>query len=866
MNTWILRLAIPALILGVLPVSAAVTRYVDVKSTSPQPPYTNWATAATVIQEAVDAADAGDELLVAPGIYSTGGRAVHGTMTNRVALDKAITLRSVNGPETTIISGAAASGGNSGDAAIRCVLLVSNAVLSGFTLTNGHTRTSGDAATEGSGGGAWCEPGAMIRNAIIRGNSCSGNGGGVYGGTLVNCEIAYNSASHGGGAYGALLYNCTVVSNRVTSRALGAGTARCTNHNSIVHFNYYTFLANHSESAFFWSCTTPAPAGGAGNLTNSPGFVDLEAGVFRLQCGSPCIDAGTNLSASIADDLRGGPRPIDGNGDGLTLFDMGAHERNPAYDAQDIGIRAGFTNFALYFPASFVAQIDGCTTNFWWDFSDGYIISNRYEVEYGWTNPGTYPVILTAQFSLSGATATATAVVEVVEATCYVDVGNPSPAYPFASWATAATNIQDAVHVGSALGRLVLVTNGVYRHGGMAVHGIMTNRVALTNGVRLQSVNGPEYTRIVGGSAPGGGNGDGAVRGLYVDRHSFVNGFTITGGHTLKNVNVTARELYDGGGVWCESQALVTNCVIAANFAHHEGGGVASHHSDSGGRLYSCTLKENVAYEGGGAAYTTLFNCLILSNRLYTADGGGGATWSTLYNCTVVGNSAGVEGGVHGGVLYNSIVYDNFPNNHGGNWADFFYCSTTPLPPGPGNITNAPHFLDHASGNFRLSSNSPCINSGNNSFVVADTDLDGNARIEGGTVDMGAYEFQSPESAISYAWLQQYGLATDGSADLADLDNDHSNNWHEWKSWTSPTNRLSVLRMLNPQPQTNGMVVRWESVSGQRYLLHRATNVNAPFSLLQSNLVGQAGSTSFTDSNAIGGTFFYRVGVPESNW
>ncbi len=123
-------------------------------------------------------------------------------------------------------------------------------MLNGFTLTNGHTLAAGDAQTELRGGGAWCEPGASIADSIIVGNVASGVAGGVYGGSLRNCEIAWNMATDGGGAYGALLFNCTVVTNRATDRASG-GTAYCTNSNSIVYFNQSSLYPNHSGSAFF---------------------------------------------------------------------------------------------------------------------------------------------------------------------------------------------------------------------------------------------------------------------------------------------------------------------------------------------------------------------------------------------------------------------------------------------------------------------------------------------------------------------------------------------------------------------------------------------------------------------------------------
>jgi len=254
---------------------------------------------------------------------------------------------------------------------------------------------------------------------------------------------------------------------------------------------------------------------------------------------------------------------------------------------------------------------------------------------------------------------------------------------------------------------------------------------------------------------------------------------------------------------------------------------------------------------------------------------GGGAYDSTLNNCTLTRNSASdYGGGTYGtrswGALNNCIVYFNTAQNGPNYYQDALsevlnHCCTTPMPTnGVGNITNVPLFVDYAGGNLRLQSNSPCINAGLNAYAPGPTDLDGLPRIVSGTVDIGAYEFQGTGSIISYAWLQQYGLPTNGSADATDPDADGHTTWQEWRCLTDPTNGLSALRLLSASPAGTNVTVAWQSVAGVDYFLERSTNLWAspPFSLLAPDIPGQPGTTAYTDTNAAPlSPLFYRAGV-----
>jgi hypothetical protein len=371
------RLFAAALLLTSPGSALAAVRYVDVNNAGARWPYTSWGTAASGIQEAIEIAAAGDEIVVTNGTYSVGGRSTidQSTTTNRVVVDKPLALRSVNGPQSTMIDG----GG-----VFRCVYLTNGASLSGFTLTNGRAPV---------GGGLWCEStNAAVSNCVVSRNSSFGQhpdflttgfpcchqyltlAGGVYGGTLNDCTLSDNGAeTHsflghicdrttcrtvgdggfqtyystgagggaadailknciltanwaglGGGAYGCTLNNCTLVGNSAVGGFLGSsggGVVDCTLNNCIVYFNTANEGANYDSSTTLnYSCTTPLPTNGVGNITNAPLFVDQASGNLRLQSNSPCINAGLNAFAPASPDLDGLPRIVSGS------VDIGAYE------------------------------------------------------------------------------------------------------------------------------------------------------------------------------------------------------------------------------------------------------------------------------------------------------------------------------------------------------------------------------------------------------------------------------------------------------------------------------------------------------------------------------------------------------------
>ena len=583
----------------------------------------------------------------------------------------------------------------------RCTILRN--ILSGTTWTDsGH-----------SGGGAGVEvEGGILRNCLIAGNLMNAqgdyrDGGGVKmnGGAMANCTVVRNSAvTNYGGVY--VVAGASVVNSIIADNA--AAPTGTSNINTTVGVTY--------------SCA-PELTGGVGNFADPPLFstpgsgfgTNANLGDAHLQLVSPCVDAGT--AQAFSNDLEGVTRPLDGDGNGTALFDLGCYELN----AGSLPFSCGFDGVPAAglapLTVQFTANLAGANTNiasYVWDFTnDGTPDStgpDKRVVSFTYNAEGTYSVFLRV-------TNTAAEVASIVR-TNYIVVSpityvSPSGSHsaPYTSWPTAATNLQTAIN-SAAAGSLVLVTDGVYR---------VSTAVTLSKALTVRSVNGAAVTLIDGGRS---------ARCFSIAQPSAIlDGFTLCNGYAV-----------GGAGVYM-TDGTVQNCMVRNN-------------------------RDDGTANGGGVwmSLGTLRNCLVVGNRAgygtYGVGRGGGVAISggSIENCTISRNSTGLsEGGVYrtAGAILNTVIYDNrAPSAVNINTIAGSTNSCAPeLTSGVGNITGDPRFqdigrgygTDFVGGNFRLGIGSPCIDAGL-ALAASSNDLDRLARPVDGNgdatpgYDIGAYE------------------------------------------------------------------------------------------------------------------------------
>ncbi len=210
-----------------------------------------------------------------------------------------------------------------------------------------------------------------------------GEGGGIYSWwslvRLVRTTIAGNSAMRGGAIFceegPVILVNCTIADNAATE---GAGGIHCQENaprqslalvsNSIVWGNGQAFSGHLRPEITFSDIEDASFSGFDGNISAPPMFMDQAAGDYRLEDGSPCIDAGN-------------PEAVYNDQDG-SLCDMGA-----------FGGTGNMGPVGLYVRTAHVAvetDAEGkkCIAIYWIaDPSASFFVQSKYDIQEPW-RPG----------------------------------------------------------------------------------------------------------------------------------------------------------------------------------------------------------------------------------------------------------------------------------------------------------------------------------------------------------------------------------------------------------------------------------------------------------------------------------------------
>ena len=712
------------------------------------------------------------------------------------------------------------AGGSSGSTLNNCVISDNQSEWIGggvYCCEVNNCIISNNYSAGWDGGGAY---GSTLNRCVIVDNRTDATGGGASESTLNNCLVVGNQADFGGGVYKGSLINCTVTENIATNStgdSSGGGAGFAILRNSIVfdnsadeHADYY-----YTDQDDFWgldaqySCFSEATHGFSGNINSDPEFVNASSGNYRIKSGSPCVNAGINEDVVGNSDLNGNTRIQN------VYVDMGAYESE--YNSPEQYIRDFFpTNGAVFLVTDtvyFSATGGGSWRPIIFDALPGCPVV--------WVNSTTMQfsaggdIYITADqagdFYYNAAESVTNHYIVPYTGEFYVDASQSDDYGVATDWATAKRTIKAALDL-AANGSTIRVADGIYN---------LSEELLVTKTITIQSVHGPEETIVDGG---GGSRCFNLSGECLVSGFTITNGFAsgeypywhgggvycgdpmpivsncviignsaggydfARGGGMYRGTAVdcifSGNTALEGGGL---SRGTASNCTFIGNFAEgsfpllgnftaNGGGGM------SGGKAVDCVFSNNAAESSGGGMFAgdafncifvdnssgwsggglsgTAFNCLIRRNSALL--GGGGAFYSTLYNCTVIENSGG---GVSGGTACNSIVWNNGESNYEPDSFVATNCCASNFSYGvSGNITNLPLFVDAANGDFRLMSNSPCINWGNNSVVSNATDLDGNARIVEEVVDIGAYEYQgilgladSDGDGIPDDWERQHG-------------------------------------------------------------------------------------------------------------
>ena len=261
-------------------------------------PGSDWSNAFQNIQSAVNAASAGDTILVTNGTY---------LLASEVYCGVGVTIKSVSGYSNTVISG---------NNKTRCLWTgySSSTVIDGFTFRNG--------VSPDYGGGVYLRDG-MITNCLIKDCYAPLGGGGVYSvnGIITDCTITSNRSASGGGIYclAGTITRCAINSNLCTSTGggglyTGAGSLvqDCVISRNICFLQGGGVYGLANSSVF--DCTIRDNSAGSGG------------GIYTSGSASNCVVLANKASAT-------GGGVTDGNTSGYGVFLSCAIVSNQAADS-----------------------------------------------------------------------------------------------------------------------------------------------------------------------------------------------------------------------------------------------------------------------------------------------------------------------------------------------------------------------------------------------------------------------------------------------------------------------------------------------------------------------------------------------------
>ena len=596
------------------------------------------------IQEAVDAAVAGDTVLVAEGTYSRGAKkatAYTDNTSSRVVIDKAITVKSISGKGRTFIVGEGdyvneptyGLGAN----AVRCVAITAqNAVLEGFTLTCGRVYDDGTKNFTTAGGGVCVQSGSESDrlNAYIVDCAISGcfatRGGGSSGGSLVRCLLTGNRAdkvSSGAGVSGQAgycgsYYNCVFADNGVrgstTSQTLGyvSDVVNC------------TFVGNSS-----FHDVVNIMSGGNGNVKNSITMLNPGGGRFDSGLTTECNIVNPTDKIILASPIKGDWRPLSGKaavGAGsvaaLDLIPAAYRDKdflgNPRKTGGSVSIGAVEASVA---PAGGIitftergGTLDGCpiyAKNLYhhaveWpeqvhlepaEAEPGKAFFGWVTTESGLTDTYTlFPERDGGRWVTMPSSGTTLSAAPTYGTLLLVDAASTAETPDGLTVATAYPTIQSAIDSrASGSYSVVRVRRGMYRTGATSDDAWGRSRVYIRyKHVLLWAESGPEDTFIIGEAATDAeetyGVGADAVRCLCFrsyENHICASGFTLVDGHT--QIGADGNDIKGQGGA-------VRGYNDSDTFRH---------------QIVDCVISNNVAYRAPGGFKVWMQRCLVTGNR-----------------------------------------------------------------------------------------------------------------------------------------------------------------------------------------------------------------------------------------------------------